>query len=95
MFKFKKNKERLLQVPKERSIYAFTKHRRGDFILYLGKNGDGVYDFMQLPDRYKLSLTAEEFTDGITSTLLDFVEQLPEDVFEVSRANIQVFEKIA
>lgn len=82
-----------LKVPKERGVYAFTKHRRGDFILFLEKNGEGVFNFMQLPDRYPLSLTQEEFTEGVLTKVLDFVEQVPVEVFEVSKANINNLEK--
>jgi hypothetical protein len=89
---FKKRKKKLLE-PKERGLYAFTKHRRGDFILFLEKNGEDVFKFMQLPDRYPLSLSQEEFTEGVLSTILDFVEQIPQDVFEVSKANINNLEK--
>jgi hypothetical protein len=82
-------------IPKERGVYAFTKYRKGDFILFLEESTDGVYDFMQLPDRYKMSFTAEEFAKGVSTKLIDFVEQIPSDVFEVSKANIQDLEKIA
>ena len=92
MFKFL-NKKPI--VPKERGVYAFTKYRQGDFILFLGESSNDVYDFMQLPDRYKMSFTSEEFTKGVTTKLIDFVEQIPEDVFEVSKANIQELEKIS
>jgi hypothetical protein len=77
-----------VQKPKPRSLYAFTKHRRGDFILFVEEKDD-VYTFMQLPDRYKILLTLEEFTEGVTTKLLDFVEQIPEDVYEVAAANIK------
>ena len=82
-----------LKEPKERGVYAFTKHRRGDFILFLEKNGEGVFNFMQLPDRYPLSLTQEEFTEGLVTKVLDFVEQVPVEVFEVSKANVNNLEK--
>lgn len=76
----------------ERGVYAFTKHRRGDFILFL-KEDKEVLEFMQLPDRYQIFLTKEEFTEGLLTNLLDFVEQVPEDVFEVAAANIEVLQK--
>jgi len=82
-----------LKEPKVRGVYAFTKHRRGDFILFLEKNGDGVFNFMQLPDRYPLSLTQEEFTEGLVTKVLDFVEQVPVEVYEVSKANVNNLEK--
>lgn len=81
--------------PKERSLYAFIKYRKGEFLLYLGQSTEGVYDFMQLPDRYKLSFTVEEFDKAQLTKILDFVEQVPLDVFEVSKANLQELEKIS
>ena len=83
-----------LKTPKERGVYAFTKHRRGDFILFIKEDKD-VLEFMQLPDRYQFFLTKQEFTDGVTTNLLDFVEQVPEEVFEVASANIETFQKLS
>ena len=79
--------------PKDRGVYAFTKLRKGDFLLFLGETTPEVFEFMQLPDRYVLFLTLEEFTKGAKDSLLDFVEQLPEDVFEVAIANKIILEK--
>lgn len=81
-----------LQVPKPRGIYAFTKHRRGDFLLFI-KEEKEVLEFMQLPDRYQILLTKEEFHEGTITKLLDFVEQIPHDVFNVAQANIELLEK--
>ncbi len=81
-----------LKQPLPRSVYAFTKHRRGDFILFIKEDSE-VLEFMQLPDRYQICLTKKEFHEGITTKLLDFVEQIPEEVFEVAAANIEKFEK--
>jgi hypothetical protein len=79
--------------PKDRGVYAFTQYRRGDFLLFLSESSPGVFEFMQLPDRYVLSLTLEEFTEAFNTQLLDLVEQLPEDVFEVACANKVNLEK--
>lgn len=83
-----------LQKPQVRGVYAFTKHRRGDFLLFIKEDSE-VLEFMQLPDRYKVCLTKEEFNEGIISKLLDFVEQIPEEVFEVAAANIENYQKIS
>lgn len=91
---FFKSKEKI-EYPKDRGLYAFTKYRRGDFILFLQETTPGVFEFMQLPDRYTLCLSIEEFTEGKKVKLLDFVEQLPEDVFEVAKANKVILEKNA
>lgn len=81
------------KYPEDRGLYAFTKHRRGDFLLFLKESLPGVFEFMQLPDRYVLSFTVEEFTDAYNTKLLDLVEQLPEDVFEVANVNKVNLEK--
>ncbi len=81
-------------LPKERGIYAFTKHRKGDFILFVKEDRE-VLEFMQLPDRYQFFLTKKEFQEGVTTKLLDFIEQIPEEVFEVACANIETYQKIS
>jgi hypothetical protein len=96
MFNFFKKKEKVsvpIQVPKERGTYAFMKHRRGEFILYLEQDGD-VLRFMQLPDLYVIALSKEEFTAGICTNLLEFVEQVPEDVFDVCKANANKLQNV-
>jgi hypothetical protein len=96
MFNFFKKKKKVavpIQVPKERGTYAFMKHRRGEFLLFLEEDGD-VLKFMQLPDRYAISLSKEEYTAGICTNLLEFVEQVPEDVFEVCKANTEILQKV-
>lgn len=82
-----------LTKPQPRGVYAFTKHRRGDFLLFIKEDSE-VLEFMQLPDRYQVCLTKEEFHEGITTKLLDFVEQIPEDVFDTAKANIENYQKI-
>jgi hypothetical protein len=81
-----------IQKPLLRGVYAFTKHRRGDFILFIKEDSE-VLEFMQLPDRYQICLTKKEFSEGLSTKLLDFVEQIPEEVFEVAIANIEKYEK--
>jgi hypothetical protein len=94
MFNFFKKKIKVpIVLPQERGMYAFTKHRRGEFLLFLKRDND-VLEFMQIPDRYKLSLSKEEYTAAISTKLLDFVEQVPVDVFSVCAANINELEKI-
>ena len=85
-------KKQKYKLPLPRSVYAFTKHRRGDFLLFIKEDLE-VLEFMQLPDRYQICLTKKEFSEGVTTKLLDFVEQIPEEVFEVAAANIEKFEK--
>jgi hypothetical protein len=80
---------------KPRSIYAFTKFRKGEFLLLIKHTPGECLEFMQLPDRYTISLTEKECEKALSEKILDFIEQVPEDIFEVSKANINKFEKIA
>jgi hypothetical protein len=75
-------------TPKPRSLYAFTKYRRGDFVLFIDDK-QGMYEFMQLPDLFQVYFTTEEFKNCIENKLLDFVECLPQDVFDVCIKNIK------
>ena len=43
---------------------------------------------MQLPDRFEFYVTKNEFQKAMTKNTLDFIEQIPEEVYEVSIANI-------
>ena len=82
-----------LTKPQLRGVYAFTKHRRGDFILFIKEDSE-VLEFMHLPDRYQVCLTKEEFHEGVTTKLLDLVEQIPEEVYEVAAANMENYQKL-
>jgi hypothetical protein len=93
MFGSKKKTFVPIVLPKERGVYAFMKYKRGEFILFIEQNGD-ILTFMQLPDRYNVLLSKEEFTAGLCTNLLEFVESVPEDVFEVCKANIESLERI-
>jgi hypothetical protein len=90
---FKKKQIQTFEQPLERGVYAFMKYKRGEFILFINQEGD-VLNFMQLPDRYDIKLSVEEFTAGVQTKLLEFVESVPEDVFEVCKANINKLEHI-
>jgi hypothetical protein len=75
--------------PRQRGLYAFIKYRKGEFLLFLNET-DVTYDFMQLPDCYKMSFTKQEFKNGLTQKQFEFVEQVPEDVFETAQLNVKI-----
>ena len=74
--------------PLPRSIYAFTKYRLGEFLLFLDKKENYLL-FMQLPDRYEFNLTCQDFDKALQNNILDYIEQIPEDVFEVCLLNLK------
>ena len=90
MFRFLK--KYMLRRPHARGLYAFTKHRRGDFILFIKEVDSNTLEFMQIPDRSQLFLTTEDFNSGILTNLFEFVEALPSDVFEVCVNNIETYQ---
>jgi hypothetical protein len=88
MFSFFKKRVRC--TPKARGLYAFTKYKRGDFILFIKPVDEGTLEFMRLPSQEQVFLTEEDFKSGVISNLLEFVESIPQEVFEVCSANIKI-----
>ena len=74
-------------IPIKRGLYAFLVQRKGEFILFIEEDED-IYRFMQLPDRFEFCLTKKDFEKAIVKNTLDFIEAIPEEVFEVSIANM-------
>lgn len=75
-----------MQTFKERELYAILPSA-SVFLLVIEQN-DKKVTFMQLPDRYKVELDNEELNSFLQIRQLDYIEQLPSDVFEVCAANI-------
>ena len=75
-----------IPTPVKRGLYAFLQ-RKGEFLLFV-KEEELSYRFMQLPDRFEFYVTKNEFQKAMTKNTLDFIEQIPEEVYEVSIANI-------
>ena len=86
MFSIFKKKYR---TPKERGVYAITKYRRGDFVLFIKKEDDDTLEFMRLPDCTQFHVTVDDFNSGMITKLFEWVECLPPDVFEVCVANVK------
>jgi hypothetical protein len=79
----KKEKSNQNYQPKERSLYAWTIERAGDFLLFVEAQKD-CYKFLYLPGATEFYLTFEDYTESIKRGVLEFVDQLPEDVFQES-----------
>ncbi len=70
-------------LPKEKGIYAWNSLHAGSFILFI-KTHELFHQFMFLPGPSEYCLTFEDFSACIKSGVLEFVEQLPDDVFQDS-----------
>jgi hypothetical protein len=82
MFK-KKEKSKLNMQPLDRSLIAFTTERAGDFLLFVEAQKT-CYKFLYLPGASEFYLTFEDYTESIKRGVLEFVEQIPEDIFQES-----------
>jgi hypothetical protein len=71
-------------------IFNYKKHNKNYIQLKIKDYPIQIID----GDRGANYPTKEEFLEGIKTKLLDFVEQIPEEVFEVAAANIEKFEKV-
>jgi|LakMenEpi03Aug12_release.lakeMendotaPanAssembly.Ray.scaffolds.fasta_scaffold417275_1 hypothetical protein len=69
--------------PTERGFFAFNHERAGDFLLFVEAQKD-CYKFLYLPGATEFYLTFEDYTESIKRGVLEFVDQLPEDVFQES-----------
>lgn len=69
----------------ERGMYAVLPNA-SIFLLVLQQTDECV-SFMRLPDCQKVELDKDDLSVFLRLTKLDFIEQLPQDVFEVCSAN--------
>ena len=75
---------------KERGLYAVLPES-SIFMLYTGQEDveNTTYtSFMQLPDKYKVLFEQDELDAFLNVKKLDFIEQLPVDVYAECVANI-------
>lgn len=66
---------------KKQSIFAWTSIRAGDFIVFVEETKD-AYKFVYLPGPSYFYMTKEEFNFAINKGILEFVEQLPKEIYE-------------
>lgn len=79
---FKKKKQTPFQ-PTKRGLYAWNAMHAGSFLLYVNSFKDH-HQFLFLPGPSEYCLTNEDFSFCIKSNTLEFVEALPQDIFDES-----------
>ena len=65
----------------QRGFYAWNRLHAGSFLVFVDSE-DQCYKFVFLPGPSVMHLTAETFEMCIKNNTLEFVEQLPEDIFQ-------------
>lgn len=78
---FKKKKEKLNYQPIPKGLYAWTTLHAGSFLLFVESLKD-CYKFLFLPGPSEYFLTIEDFTKCVKSNVLEFVEELPDEIFQ-------------
>lgn len=76
-------KKNLDYQPTPKGMYAWNSVHAGSFLLYVESLKD-CHKFLFLPGPSEYFLTFEDFTKGVKSNMLEFVEALPDDIFEES-----------
>jgi hypothetical protein len=80
MFKKKKQPNLNLQ-PIQKGLYAWTSIHAGSFLLFVESLKD-CYRFLFLPGPSEYFLTLEDFSKCVKSGTLEFVEELPNEIFD-------------
>lgn len=82
MFK-KKEQPKLNLQPIPKGLYAWTSLHAGSFLLFVESLKD-CYKFIFLPGPSEYFLTFEDFSKCVKSGTLEFVEELPDEIYEES-----------
>ncbi len=80
---FKRKLRTPINRPKPKGLYAWNCLHAGSFLLYVESLKD-CHKFLFLPGPSEYYLTFEEFSSSVHSNMLEFVEALPDDIFEES-----------
>jgi hypothetical protein len=66
-----------------RSIYAVRQGtHKGHFFVYIS-TVDDKHNFLVLPDNTTESVDVKEFEEGINKKIVDYIEKLPNNVYEI------------
>lgn len=66
-----------------RKIYAVREGAfKGYFFVYISKT-DEDYNFLALPENEAVSVPIQEFESGIKNKIVDYIEKLPHNVYEI------------
>lgn len=92
-----------MKHPHPKGLYAWNKFHAGSFLLFVESLSD-YCKFLFLPGPTEFCLTKEDFDKNLKSNVLEFVEELPDDIFKETiqfyelscppkKLNIETYEK--
>ena len=72
--------------PHDRCCYAITQGKhKGSFFVYM-YHDDNKFCFLSLPDNTPIDVPADVFLQGIDSKIVEYIEKLPYNVYEICKA---------
>ena len=72
--------------PMNRKIFAVREGtHKGSFFVYISTTED-EYNFLVLPDNTVENIKIEQFKQGVSKKIVDYIEKLPNNVYEICRA---------
>lgn len=74
-------KKPLPEAPVPKGLYAWNSIHAGSFLLFVAATAD-YYKFIFLPGPSDYFLTCQDFAKGVESNVLEFVDTLPEDIYQ-------------
>lgn len=67
----------------KRKIFAVREGAyKGNFFVYIDTD-DNSYHFLVLPDNIAVTVPVDEFNKGINKKIVDYIEKLPHNVYEI------------
>ena len=83
MLNVQKIKSLLERDKLKRCIYAVREGTyKGNFIVYINTNGED-YNLLMLPFNEPLTMSQNEFNSGIENKIVDYIEKLPHNVYQI------------
>jgi len=75
---------------KTRGLYAVTAgSMQGQFFVFINADGDW-YDVLSMPDNIPMKINKSHIDEGLAKGVLDLVEILPKDVYEIACAEYKL-----
>jgi hypothetical protein len=83
-------KQTSLIAPIKKGMYAWNSYHAGSFLLFL-QTEKTHHEFLFLPGPSSMNLTFEHFSKAVNENVLEFVEILPDDIYNET---LEVWQKI-
>ena len=75
--------QNIFEPKMNRNIYAVNHGAyKGDFLVYINSDNEN-HNFLTLPYNKTLSVSKQQFEDGLNNKVVDYIKKLPHNVYSV------------